>query len=251
MSNKTIKTIFVDISTLFDLRLGALMSLSVDLALQVTAKSDYYKREIDNFQTDRGILGRTDIAKMCALGRKDLLKNSMATAMYVFLLELCHRYALMTSTTPFLNGYSMTINTYPFSLSMGEQEMLIASLRHKLKLNIEIHVVKIAPDKLTPMYVHENVLAMVLYDYADWVNLHQLQIQKKPLKDVVIYVPHLCRELPTHEQLEEFQKHSTDVFKFAQLFYAPLIAFQYLDIAYYCVDNPYNAKGIFHRTRQQ
>jgi hypothetical protein len=92
---------------------------------------------------------------------------------------------------------------------------------------------------MTVEHVAETYLAMVMYRYHDWFNLHVEALKKQPLKNVGFYVPRInfISEF-TEDQKKFFTKHGADPFEMMSKALAHFATMQFLPISTFCADLP-------------
>ena len=249
-SSKLPKTIYVDIQALFDTRLAALTVLLPDEIVELTASGKYFTREMDRFEFKRGSLSAEAIARMRNAGRYDLLTNSLMTAMPLFLMEIVARYMEMALSTPYVQSVDILINMHPYLLSEIHQDTIRRCLQEQYSLSVPINFVNKPMMELTPSYFREECLALILYDYVDWTNLHHKEIISRPIKNLAVYVPKLLIRTPTQQELDTFYNHGTSPFEFARSLFEHLFPFQYKEISYYSANLPTNPSSIWAKKEQ-
>lgn len=243
---KHLKKIYVPLDCLFDTRMGALTLLNPDFAFAVTTESDYFEREQDLFSTKEfGTLDKDKFEAFYKLREKELVRSSLKTPMIKFLVELCSQFTTMTLGTPHHCAVEIEVNTYPFTLGEAERVQLLRTLLFVTAQQYPIRMVNIAPKALSASYAQENYCAMVMYNYHEWMNLHDNDIRKKLLKQLCLYLPRLYfGPPPSHEELLKFQQHNIDPFELQQHTLGPFLLTQYLPIELYCADVPHKKKVV-------
>lgn len=236
------KKLYVALDCLLDTRLGALVTISPDFAFEVTSQPSYYQREQDLFSSPAfGTLSVEKLGEVQTQLQQTVLKNSMMTRMYRFVRELASQFVLRGIGTPYTMAVQIEVNTYPYVLNAEETQAALQALAYRMGEQFEVSLVHKSPAEMGLSSVRQNYAAMVMYRYHDWLNLHDLEIKKKPLKEVILYVPRLYfGEPPNAEALASFAEHNTAPFELSQQVLAPLVQLQYLPIALYCVDTPSN-----------
>ena len=245
MSQEKIAKIYVDLDSLLDTRLGTLALISTDFAFDVTTSKDYYVREEDLFQTEAaGKLSKELFTQVHTARRAEVVRNSLRTRIPDFVLKLATNLFFHALSTPWQSGVEVEVNSFPYVLSDEEAKELLASMAALFDANFTIRLVNKRYEDLTIEYVRENYRAMVMYTYHEWMNLHSKDLQKKPLKDLSLYVPRLYYiKKPTREELVEFAKNNQDVFTFHQAAMRPFVMIQHMPIALFCAHTPANLEA--------
>lgn len=241
-SLNTSKKIYVALDCLLDVRLGTLVSISPDFAFEVTADKAYYVREHDAFTSASfGTLGAEQFKAVHDALPQQVLKNSLMTKMPNFIRELSNQLVVRNIGTPYAMNVEIEVNTYPYVFSPEEAQVLLEMCTYRLGERFTVSLLHRDPKTLSLSTVRDTYAAMILYSYHEWVNANDLEIKKKPLKELSLYVPKLYFGAPpTAEHLQTFAEHNTGPFELAQQVLAPLLLIQYLPIALYCVDTPNN-----------
>ena len=236
------KKIYVDLDCLLDTRLGTLVTISPDFAFEATSSKDYYLREQDAFTAASfGPLTREEFKRVHDALPQQVLKNSLMTKMPHFIRELSAQLVVRNIGTPYAMNVEIEVNTYPYAFSPEEAQTLLQVCAYRLGERFSVSLTHRSYKELALSTVRDAYVAMIMYSYHEWVNFNDLEIKKKPLKELSLYVPKLYfGEPPTAEQLQTFAEHNTGPFELSQQVLAPLVLIQYLPIALYCVDTPNN-----------
>jgi hypothetical protein len=248
MTIKNGKKLYVSLDSLLDTRLGVLNTIDVDFATDVTLKESYFTRVSDTFKNSKGNELNKELFNKVLNELKELvLRNSFKTKMHVFLVQLCYAINIKYLEVPVPYSFSIDINTYPFTLNDNEIKDLLESIVSLIGKDFDINVVSLAPNQLTIDYVKDNYQAMIMYNYHDWLNLHNENLKKKKLTEVTLYVPKIYfGSIPSKNDLEELDKVNKDPFDFNKEILRPILSIEYLPISLYSVDIPLNKPEYSH-----
>lgn len=249
MGKKVVKKIYTSLEALFDLRQGTLTYIDVDFATAVTSEKEYFTREVDVFSTEKlakngtpmGALRKEIFDAVYKKHKDQILKNSLMSKVILFIADLYRQFSKQAILTPFLSSVELDINIYPFKLSEEEVSTLLECVVELMGGACTVNIIDLSESDLNVTYVKENYVAMVMYNYVDWFNLHTEDIQKRSLTQVGLYVPKLnsIRKL-TKEEMDEFKKKKLTPFEFMVNALAPFITIQFLPISTYCANIPSN-----------
>lgn len=250
MAQPIIKKLYLASDALFDLRQGTLATINTEFAADVTTNKSYYFRETDEFSSDAidletnaklGTLSKEVYSKVYEQFKDRVIRNSVMTKILPFVHTLCREFIRQTASTPFLSGFELDVNLYPFTFSHEETTELLECLVEILGTSFKINIINLSPENMSLEYVRNNYTALIMYDYSTWLNLHTEQLQKKPLAEVGLYVPKLyfIRTL-TDEEARELKKNKTDLFEFMSRLLSPFFVIQHLPIAMFCANIPSN-----------
>lgn len=230
---------------LLDIRLGTLITLSNEFALEVTTKPSYFTRQVERFSTEKhGELSMELYKAVFDKEKEKIARNSPVTKIPEVIRRLQKEFikqAIFGAQTSFIQ---LDVNTYPFNYTEDEKVKLINALDQCLGSCIDINLVSFTPEELTCKYVSDNYIVMIMYDYYTWMNTHKDQISKRVLLNSTgLYVPRVnfIREF-TKEETELLKTIGPDADYFDLMTDAlkTMISVQGLPIAHYCVDTPMN-----------
>lgn len=234
--------VYVALNCLLDTRLATLLLISEDFALEVMQSKTYYTRQQDIFETPiLGKLGKTLFKEVMENKKEEIIENSVRTKMFVFIQELCSNYLVQAIKTPFQTEVSLDINTYPYLLTDEAAQELLKVCVSLLGVDFNINIINVAPKDLTIKLCREKYKSMILYEYLDWLDIHQLELKKKPFKDTGLYVPKLIFGEPVKpEHQQELDDLNMDLFDLAKEGLNAILSIQFLPIATYCAAVPDN-----------
>ena len=254
MSQKIIKRLYVSSDALFDLRQGTLATIDPDFAASVTTKKDYYTRVEDLFysndkapNTDEpyGGLDKECFNSILNIHKEVVIRNSIMTKILELVVSLYGAFAKQAISTPTLTGVEIIFNLHPFNFTDEEINEIFECIRLRLGNACNFTIVNINIENITISDLKENYVALIMYDYTNWLN-HILndKTEKSKLHDLVnvgLYVPRIftSRKFTTEEEAE-FTRNNTNGFKFMQDVIEPFINIQFVPIAFYCVNLPTN-----------
>lgn len=236
--NPLVKKIHISLDSIIDTRLGTLIKLSPEFAYQVSTHPTYYTRQEDLFQTEAfGQLSKARFQQLFQTYRDDIIRGAVMTKIFVFLRELCTVLVNQAVATPYFGEVELEVNLHPFQFTEPEIDALIKAISHHLGHLFSVSVVSLSPAQLTPDYVQQNHVALILYDPKPWLDTHHRTLQKGHLKDLVLYTPALnhIRAL-TEEEQATLKERNMDVFQVFTLVMAPFISMQFLPVALFSAD---------------
>lgn len=236
------KKLLVNLDTLLDTRLGALISINPDFAYDISSKDTYYNRQLDEFSSDKlGTLNK-DIFKNFHTKNKQLcLRNSIKTKMPRFIFELLNTLSILNVDNPNKFATDVVINTAGFDLSQEQINVLCLNVSSQLLDKFNVTAQSIPDSELTVDLIKEKFFAMIMYDYTAWMQCHTNTLKDSALRDVRLYIPRLkfIRELSDDER-EIFKGKTVDEFDIMQLALCSFIQLQFLPIDLYCAITPNN-----------
>ena len=160
--------LMVDLDCILDTRHPVLYALDETTAMSMLDDDSYRKRVADQF----GNIS-SDIFRVYYDNRsKSILKLATPTPM----LEMIKEYA-DAAVTNVLNAKdniipTIYLNVYPYELN-GDEMLALGTMLHKVIDNVvNIEVVDMDYDKLSPSFVYNNLSNLIKYDIVQWLEYH-------------------------------------------------------------------------------
>jgi len=194
--------ILVELDCLLDTRIGTL-SLLDDKAAAALLSEKYTHRVSDNweFLTD-GAVTNEAFNQRYQQRDKDVLKASRPVNLITFLPKLLNDLEKQALSEPITKDLTLRINTYPYKLTVMERRIITECIYEQYtSAYTKVDVVDIAPDKLTPRYLREEVAMVIMYDFNRWLTLHIDQLAANPLPDTHMVIPALDYTLDNHRKV--------------------------------------------------
>lgn len=237
-----VQKIYVTLDSLLDVRLGALSIINTDFAFEVVSDKRYFLRQEDVFETKtHGALSKEKLLSIIDQQGNKVIRNSLITNAYLFIKELCTKLTIQYLTGPHRCTIELDINTHPYNFTQAEQDTLLSLFQTKIGQEFTIHLIHKSDAELTAGFCRENYLCMVMYNYANWVNLHDTELKKKPLRNTGLYVPKLYfTRMPDKEEMKAFEENQLDIFQISAQILEPIVVVQYLPVALFSAATPEN-----------
>jgi hypothetical protein len=243
MPDTPIRNIYVAADALWDLRQGTLARINPDFAVAVTADPSYYVRDTDTFTAGGQTLQKDIYERVFEKYKHEILRCSLRTEILDFLVALCTQFLKPSVTQPTAEAFGVEVNSYPFELSPVEKQELLTRLSATLGNAFTVSVSHLSPQDLTLSYVKRNYLAMVLYNYYSWINLHTEELKKNPLMGVGLYGPRIFfsdKSAITEDLRRDLVKRGRDEFELLSEILQPFIGLQFLPISFFSAATPLN-----------
>jgi hypothetical protein len=237
-----LKRIYASIDCLLDVRLGILNTIDPEFGSLVASNSNYYTRELDLFETPK--FGSLDVElykQFKTTLPEQVIRNSPATKMNLFILQLMTMYINETINTPYATEKVIDVNLYPYVFSDGEKDILKENIGNTFNNLFEVNLVYISNENLSVSYCDSKYKSMIMYDYISWLNLYGNQIKLKPARGLAIFVPRInTNRALTAEEEKTFVEVGLSPFQYIEKVFTPLISISHLAISFYCIDCPFN-----------
>jgi len=204
----TLSGIYISLDALLDTRLGTLAKMGgTELVMQVLS-ANYHSRESDKFP---GV--NMDLFQALYANRDvHTLALSTITEVVGLLREIVASLMKQAVVRPFHEGVRIVLNTYPYQLTEEDQKQVMTMLAVKMsgfsqvEIPFKLETVFLSDSELTPQYCKSNFSAMLMYDYENWLQLHQEMLLRQPMPEVTLYAPAMYHvQVPTEEQVREMK----------------------------------------------
>lgn len=236
-----LKRILVDLDTLLDTRLGVINMLNPKAA-EVLIKSDrYWDRENDFWEilTD-GLITREQFNEAWAArggnNSATVLNGSVISGILPFLLkllteDLINRANLMGDE---MDSVGVTINTYPYALSLDETEDMRDIAVYMFGVSTEIEIVCIPLSIVSPVFLDKGFAAMVTYNFIEWIKFHHVELSQVQLNCFNFISPRIYEHDVSKLSIDE-KKTVIDMFRIEKLIH---MDFEFIDARYFSMFRP-------------
>lgn len=221
-------TIYVDLDSLFDTRAAVMAQFGMDI-VEKNITGDYYERVYDEFEDID-----PEAWKEAYASRNS---NTLREAMVTPVARILHMFGKQTIAaligSPFRRQPKVVINTYPYKLGHASIEAIISGVKAVTKGVLDIEVITVPLDVLTPSYVKTNYVTMVMYSYWEWLEVHSLNrnLVDEQCPAVTLIGPRLVKSKEAALKLT-----GQDVFTAIETYAGLFIKLQLHPIDVFCVD---------------
>ena len=191
------RKIMVEADALFDTRLGTLDRINPEAASHVVRSEDYWRRDHEDWPTLTG--GRvTNEQFQEAYAKRDdqTLAASMATSLYLVLIKVLNDYQANVVDGMVDDDVQLVINQHPYKFELEEIEELTAILRMYLGTDLTVTFCDIPLAELTPKELTDRYAAAFIYNFNEWIKLHQVELMKQRSPDFNLVSPKLFETNP-------------------------------------------------------
>lgn len=243
-----VRNIYISSDALWDLRQGTMTRINPEFAALVTSQPGYYTRDQDVFALPKQEpLDKEIYEHVFAKYANEIVRCSLKTTILEFVIGLCCEYLKPTIASPTIEKFGIEVNLYPFSFDEQEQALLLDILKKALGGQFSIRLVTLSNKDLDLEHVKRSYMAMIMYDYVSWVNLHTEQIRKAPLMTTGLYCPRLFlgdTSKITPAIKSDLAKRGKDEFDIVSGLMQPFIGIQFLPVSFFCADTPVNTPSL-------
>lgn len=221
-------SIYVDLDCLFDTRLATLATFSIE-AVENAVANGYYSRLYDDFDG----VDKAAFDEAYKKRSTQTLKNSLVTAVPEILKNFAKQTLVALVSTPFRRQPVAVVNTYPYRLSEEEVNLIIAGLSAATDKLLDIKVVHLAPEELTPSFIKANFVQVVMYSYWEWLDIHAENgnLTQVQCPNITLIGPAIVKDKDAAKALT-----GQDVFSALESYVGLFIKLTLFPINVYCVD---------------
>lgn len=238
------KFILINLDCLLDTRQGTLLTISPEVAYEITSKEDYHARESDEFVSEQyGTLSTELFEQIKEKFKHEIIFKSLKTKMYLFLQELIDGYVKLALTTPHVSTITLEVNLYPYQFTDTQVEYLMKALIAHLGNAAAISIVNFDIKQMPLKAIAEKYESVIMYNPVEWLNQRHNELKVGTMKDLTLYIPRMntVRAL-TDKERKSISKNVSDVYKFTEMIFAGFVRLNYVPVEYYCADVPYKKR---------
>lgn len=180
------KSLYVDIDSLFDTRLSVLYLLNRTVAEEEVSSNRYRKRIRDNF----GPIS-ADVFRAFYNRRSERVLELAAPTRILEFIKIHFGDVLSDiKNLGMEEELTMYINVHPYDLSIEEMERLEEAFSNQLGEN-RVKVIKLDYDEISPAWIMQHVGCVFMYDMNKWLEYHSAtgELYNIPLVKVQCYAP--------------------------------------------------------------
>lgn len=222
--------VYISLDCLLDTRLGTIAKHNDELAVKLLLNG-YTQRNIDSFEE----LGQEEFDKLYAERDVETLQRSVLTNVILLLKGIVKGTYDDLFTGGQNEGVEFVLNTYPYDLTEEEISLMVKSISVKTFKSASVKAIYVSDEFLTPAYCKENFTMMIMYSYAQWLEMHVKAFETVRMPKVAILAPALYRKVPTDAEFEEMKADNMHPFRAAEIAVAPLFALRLLDASVFSI----------------
>lgn len=232
--DKILQSIYVDLDSLLDTRIGTISKISDEAALNVLL-NDYHSREIDVFKDiDMGLY-----KELYAKRDIETLKRSYCTSMVKVIKDIAIGLNEQAIMRPFHEGAKITVNYYPYNLNSDEIEEFRKVITMWINGVSDVELITISTKDLTPLLCRNTYALLIMYDYDNWLNTHATSFAKTLMPETTLLGPALYfNKKPTEDELANAIKKHSHPFRATETLASALIGLELIDVKHFSIVKP-------------
>jgi hypothetical protein len=231
--------IYLELDALLDTRLAVLHALSPDAAAQVVADDRYYHRLSNDFSW-AGI-SKEVFDEAWDARTADVLPDATITQIPFVLGEMVHQLELAHMDNPTARKPLVEVNVWPYELTEAERVTLTNAVLRRAGLDTTVTVTRFDPQKdLTMLRLRKEYASLFMYNFTEWVNAHQQEMQRVIAPRTTVMAPTLFEQrVPNEEDLRAYGLHvNTDPAVLVEKAFAEFIALDAMPTYFFCIARP-------------
>lgn len=254
-----VEGIYVPLDVLLDTRLGTVAKHYGDDVVVEVLEQGYHSREDDKYPAvlkvleaqaqETGTPVDLDTFKRLYSARDvETLKLSTLTNAVELIAKTIIAILEQAIESPYTTAFKLTVNSYPYDLTPEEMTQISAVIAVRLEdlvragVPIEIETISMPLSALTPSYCKNRFAAMLMYEYAEWVDLQHVGLRKLPIPEISLLTPAIYHEkTPTMTELRESIEQLSHPMHVVYEALKPYVRLELIDVSYFSLVNPHQA----------
>lgn len=227
--------LLIELDALLDTRLATVARLSVENAVQL-ASTKYRNR----LSKDLTLLNpEIDMQAFNEAYSKRDLTTLMASKMTggVFLLAgMVEELENQTHDTPFLSALEIDVNVYPYKVDESVEIALINSVMAYAGLETKVNIVNLSPESLRPGIIKSTWAGLMMYDFDNWLNLHNVELTTSKIPTISIIAPALFKDvIPKEDDLKNDSGEVLKPFTTVEMALCEFVSVSFVDSKYFSI----------------
>lgn len=194
-------TIMVTMDALLDTRLATLFMMSPEKTQALLESGNYHSRTVDEFEG----FDREEFKQRYAARDLHTLRHAMLTGVMRIINYFNKQTLKAILNTPLMKQSRLELNIWPYVDLPDELTVpILNALRALTGDKIDIALVNYSYEELTPSYVQSSYVAMVMYDYWNWLEVHSVNknLVRTQIPNVALVGPQLIKDSESAEELK-------------------------------------------------
>lgn len=222
MSDSTPSVFMIDLDSLFDTRLGTLVTYMYDDLVNVFSRDLYRNRLDDSFnkQIDKDLFysyyDKRD---------KRVLANSTLSLFPDLIQDFIVNIHVHENSSPYNYEPHLVVNCYPYVLTDEELTNISEGIDLYFKGNISVELVNMNLESITTKFIKDNVTVLVMYEYHKWLDI---QTKLEGFKSTSCAETTLLAPRMFFNKIPDTQAQSDEIFKSLESISKPFINLELL-----------------------
>ena len=223
--------ILVDLDALLDVRLALINEINPAAAHQALLSGYHHTREADQWVD----VDHQTYRQRLASRTSEILPKARITNCVFLLQHFCKEIMFDPNTIAKHSAIRVLINTYPYELAAEVMEAIRGAISTHLNGIAVVEIAYIRLEDLTPKYLADDFVRMVMYNWNDWMNAQAENFAMYRIPRMPLFAPGVYEERPTDEEIDEVTKTCMHPFKSQEYLARPLVGLNMIDIKHFSI----------------
>lgn len=192
--------ILVELDAVLDTRLGVLMQMGVgEQALAL----NYRQRRSDRWNELGLTVDQAEFDRRYAARDIYTLAASRPTNITYLLNQITEYLSKLRLNAPMYETCEVILNTYPYDLDQGVLDEIVVAVGVWVSMECTVTTINLPTEAVTPKWLMENTEGYVLYDFNQWLVLHEDGLKTHRMPRNMVMAPKLYwNETPEEDTVE-------------------------------------------------
>lgn len=237
--NKGIATdhvIYTELDAILDTRLGTLHCMNEQFAIDAVQHANYSTRVSDDFSAFCGVTFE-DYKAAYAKRDEAVLQASIVTNASFILNSVCGELVRQRIETPFTGSVTVEVNLWPYQLDAETRRDIENAIASLLPVDVHVRSCYVPIEQLTIRMVASRYTGMIIYNFAEWLQLHCREFEEVNIPGVTIIAPKLHTEGQTAFPMGYLGEGTEDLdpYEMISMLHAPLMGLEWAEPAHFCM----------------
>lgn len=188
------QTVYIDLDSLLDTRVGV-VATKYPAAATMLMQEAYWLRESDDFsELTEGRVTHAQFRQWWQERDKQALVTARPTNIIRILEELSESLVAAQVNLPFVSKVQYLVNYWPYKLEELEIQAIQQACEILTGNVVEVKMVNLTPQQLTPQWIKREVSLMVVYDYWVWMEAQKDNFATHPIPEVNLIAPAISHD---------------------------------------------------------
>lgn len=228
--------IYLELDAVLDTRLGTLDIMNPEFSKATVSNPGYFRRVSDDFSVFCDVKFE-DYKEAYRKRSIETLQHSVVTNASFVLNSVVNELNRQRKESPFAASVTVEVNIAPYNPD-GELRMeLENAIATMLPVDVAVRSVNIPIEQLTLQHVAKNYTGMLIYNFAEWLQLHSREFENVQIPGITILAPQLHVE--GHKAFESSDLGEggagLDPYEVIAILHAPLMGLEWLEPHHFCM----------------
>lgn len=227
------RRLYVELDGLLDTRLATLILLDETQAL--AALDAGYRERVSDEWARLGLgLPQDQYEKRYRQRDVNTLKAARPTGAIPMINRMVHAFGEMATKTPFTEKVTLDVNFWPYSVSEDVRVEILSAVKLMIGTEVEVDSVHLAPEQLNPELIDRSWDGVVMYDFNQWLGLHEGALRKHPIVSIPFMVPMLyANRVPAEGETEIEELGEVSPFAALEMVLSEYVMLHVMDVKYF------------------